>query len=275
MPVFCYQGQDLHYQDQGEGAALLFGHSYLWDHRMWREQVAALGRRYRCIVPDLWGHGASDPLLGPDTSLPALAEAHAALMAHLGISRYAVIGLSVGGMWGAELALRHPQSVSALVLMDTFLGAEPPATQAQYFQMLALVEQAGGVPAPLIEQLLPIFLSPQTRQEQPLLAAEFRQSLAAVSAARTPSLVALGRAIFARQERLAALAQLQPPTLVMVGEQDRPRPVAEAQQMAAQIPGAHLAVIPGAGHISALEQPQAVNARLQAFLDQAEFPQRG
>lgn len=70
------------------------------------------------------------------------------LLDALKIDRCAVVGLSVGGMWGAELALREPERVSALIMLDTDLGAEPEATRQRYFQMLDAIAALGAIPAP-------------------------------------------------------------------------------------------------------------------------------
>ncbi|MDR5663958.1 alpha/beta fold hydrolase, partial [Burkholderia cenocepacia] len=93
---------------------VLLGHSYLWDATMWAPQIDALSRRYRVIVPDLWGHGASGALPDGTHTLDDLATQASALLDALEIEQCAVVGLSVGGMWGARLALREPQRVRSL-----------------------------------------------------------------------------------------------------------------------------------------------------------------
>ncbi len=105
MPVLTIKGRALYYEDRGEGFPLLFGHSYLWDSGMWEPQVEAFSSHYRCIVPDLWAHGRSDPPPEAPYSLEAIADDHWALAQALGLGRFAIIGLSVGGMWGIHLAL--------------------------------------------------------------------------------------------------------------------------------------------------------------------------
>ncbi|WP_339135205.1 MAG: alpha/beta hydrolase [Candidatus Electrothrix sp. GW3-4] len=269
MPTLEVNNRELHYLDEGEGPTLLFGHSYLWDSTMWRQQLAALRTSYRCLVPDLWGHGQSAPLIAPLTeppSIQSLADDHWALLQALDIERCCLIGLSVGGMWGVQLALDHPEAIERLVIMDSFVGEEPPAPQQAYLQILDMVEQAGTLLPPLIDQLIPLFLSPVTMEEQPDLGAEFQHALANLPAENIPTLVALGRCIFQRKDRMAALAQLKMPALVLVGELDQPRPPQEAKAMTDALEQATCQVIAQAGHISALEQPEKVNRALQAFL---------
>jgi pimeloyl-ACP methyl ester carboxylesterase len=267
MPTVDIRGKRLHYLDEGQGPAVLFGHSYLWDHRMWSHQVEALRPTCRCIVPDLWGHGRSAELPASPADLESLADDYGQLLDVLGIREFVIVGLSVGGMWGALLAKQRAQTVRGLVLMDTYLGPEPDANRQRYFAMLDTVARVGAIPPPLIEAVLPLFLGPRTLAEDLTLVADFRHDLAALTPEQMPSIVAIGRSIFSRPDCLGMLPSLIMPTLVVVGEHDRSRPVPEAELMVARLPSGELATIKDAGHISAKEQPDQVNAILRKFLD--------
>src|SRR5258708_8513445 len=104
-------GSTMNVVDAGEGDVVVLGHSYLWSSEMWRPQIDGLSPHYRVIVPDLWGHGNSGPLPEGTEDLHDIARHHLALMDRLGIDRFTLVGLSVGGMWGAELALVAPERV--------------------------------------------------------------------------------------------------------------------------------------------------------------------
>jgi len=265
MPYIMINNQSLHYLDRGNGPVLLFGHSYLWDCAMWEQQIAKFSEQYRCIVPDLWGHGRSSPS-NKTHSIASLADDHWALMQALNIKGFSVIGLSVGGMWATQLALDHPDKVEKLVIMDSFVGAEPPDTLQSYLQILETVEQANVMPEPLIKQLLPTFLSHITLEHQPAIAAAFAKSLEALPSENIPTIVALGRGIFNREDIMALLPNLHMPTLILVGEFDKPRPPHEAKQMAEFITSSQCKIVANAGHISALEQPKEVNKLISDFL---------
>lgn len=266
MPYVTIRGRRMFYEEHGSGFPVLFGHSYLWEAAMWEPQVQTLAQTYRCIVPELWGHGRSEPLPAIPTSLNALADDFWALTQALELQRFAVVGLSVGGMWATYLTLNHPEAVAALVIMDSHVGAEPPASQARFFQMLDMLEKAGVMPPPLAEACPPFFFAGLTFERQPELVQRFKNHLLALPAAQIPSIVALGRAIFGRASIMERLGEITAPTLVVVGEDDRSRPPHEAQAMAGQIPGARLAIIKEAGHICTQEQPAAVTALLADFL---------
>jgi pimeloyl-ACP methyl ester carboxylesterase len=187
-------------------------------------------------------------------------------MKYLGISEFAVVGLSVGGMWGAHLALMHPQAVSALVLMDTFLGSEPQATRQKYFGLLDAIEREQRFTNLLIDQVAPLFFSPHTLAHQQDLVAGFKKALSAVKKESIPGIVTLGRAIFSRNCILNQLPLITQPALVLVGKDDIPRPPKEAEEMAHRLPNAKMHIIDRAGHISNLEQPEAVSSLLSNFL---------
>lgn len=269
MPEVILHGRRMFYEDRGNGFPVLFGHSYLWDARMWEPQVAVLSRTYRCIVPEIWAHGRSDPPPASPYPVDALAEDLWAFAQALGLQRFAVVGLSVGGMWGMRLALAHPEAVAALVLMDTDAGAEPEDSRQRYFAMMAAVEQAGALPPPILEALVPFFFSPATVQRDPELVARFKASLSAIPPERLPGILAIGRGIFSRASVLERLGEIRAPTLVVVGADDASRPPHEAERIARAIPGARLEVIPQAGHIVNLERPEVVTPLLASFLAQA------
>lgn len=274
MPVIELKHHRMFYEDVGEGFPVLFGHSYLWDASMWAPQVEALAASYRCIVPELWGHGSSQPPPrdGPVYSLEELTEDHAQLVNALGLERFAVVGLSVGGMWGARLAMYLPGRVSGLVVAGSDLAAEPTPSKRRFFQMIDTVARAGALPPPVIEAMCPLFFSDETLARRPALADRFRASMAAIPHARLPGILAIGRGIFGRENLTMRLREIDCPTRIIVGEQDRSRPPVESERMAQYIQHTDLHVLHGAGHICNLEAPDQVTALLEDFLASATDP---
>ncbi|MBO1073708.1 alpha/beta fold hydrolase [Roseomonas marmotae] len=253
----------------GRGEPILLGHSYLWDAEMWRPQMEALSSQYRVIVPELWGHGGSGVLPSSTVDLVGLARQHLLLMDHLGIERFAIAGLSAGGMWGVELALLAPERVSAIALLDTFIGPEPEVTRGRYFKMFEAIEACSAFPAAVLDAVVPIFFAPDVTERRPDLPSAFRQKCADWERSRLlSSVVPLGRMIFSRRSLLGELHALHCPRLVMVGSHDQPRPPQEAAVMAAAM-GCEVVEVPGAGHISSLEAPEVVTAQLLSFLNGA------
>ena len=263
-------GSPLTYLDLGIGDAVLLGHSYLWDAEMWRPQIAALARQYRVIVPNLWGHGGSGPMPSGTRDMRDLARHHLAVMDHLGIERFAVLGLSVGGMWAAELAIMAPQRVAALALLDTFLGPEPEISRQQYFALIEAIATAKAIPEPMIDVITPLFFAPGTAAKIPALPAAFRVKLRNWDSDRLlDSVLPIGRMIFGRRDARDDLRYLPMPKLVLTGSEDIPRPVHEGQQMAA-ILDCPFVEIRDAGHIATLEAAELVTEHLVRFLAEAD-----
>ena len=262
-------GSKLTYVDIGEGKPVVLGHSYLWDADMWAPQIAALSQKYRVIAPDLWGHGESGALPAYTATMSEISKHQLNLLDSLGIDDFALVGLSVGGMWATELALSVSERVTALCLIDTFVGKEPPETKALYFSLLDTVAALGAVPAAMIDKLTPMFFGPDTFANRPELIDAFRSQLMSVDRrALLETLVPLGRMIFGRRDALGDLDRIAAPAFVLTGEHDRSRPVAEGRQMAAAL-NCDFAELPGAGHISSLETPDLLNRHLLSFLGKA------
>jgi len=269
MPYITVNERKIFYEEQGDGFPLLFGHAYLWNAAQWQPQVEVLSESWRCIVPELWGHGRSDSLPENPYSIEAMAGDCLAFTKALGIERFAVIGLDIGGMWGASLALDHPEEVAALVLMDTSFGAEPEDIRTAYLAILDEMEQAGAVQPYMQEALVSLFFPPSAMEETPALVYRLMAALQFMPQERIPDIAGIGRALLSRPSILDRLGGIKAPTLVAVGADNRPACLAEAKQAAKTIPGARLEVIEGAGALSNLEQPEQVTGLLSNFLNEA------
>lgn len=256
----------LSYLDVGSGPVLLFGHSYLWDSAMWAPQIATLRAQYRCIVPELWGHGQSDLLPNNCKTLLDIADQMLELMDALEITHFSVVGQSVGAMWGAELVLKAPTRVKTLVMLNSFIGFEPEVTRAKYDGMLDIITAAKAIPAPLISAISPLFFANDAANNTPELVTGFEQSLASITAEQIPTIVKLGRMIFGRRDTMEYAEQLTLPCLIMAGVEDKARSVLESYLMSDAIDGSQLVHIPAAGHISTLEQAKFINQHLADFL---------
>ena len=124
MPHARVNGIELAYRETGRGPALILGHGLCLDGEMYLEAAERLAADWRVIRLDFRGHGESTKPRGA-LSLEDLADDVAALADALGLERFAYGGLSMGGMVGRRLALRHPGRLLALVLMDTAAEPEP------------------------------------------------------------------------------------------------------------------------------------------------------
>lgn len=257
------EGSTLSYLDIGQGPVLLMGHSYLWDSEMWAPQIEHLSQSYRCIVPELWGHGFSGSLPASCRNLRDIANNMLELMDALNIEKFSVIGLSVGAMWGAELALKAPERVQSLVMLGSFIGYEPEITRDKYYAMLDVIKAEQSVSAKIINTITPLFFA---TQPNPNLVELFKKKLNHFDSSNIDTLYQMGRMIFGRRDTMDDVHLLTLPCLIMTGVEDKARTVLEGYLMHDAIDASQYVHIPECGHISTLEQAEFVNQQLGQFL---------
>lgn len=253
-------GIDLAYSDEGQGHPMVFLHAFPLNRTMWDPQMAALKDHYRVITIDLRGHGESDAPMWRYT-MEQFADDIIALLQHLSIPQATFVGLSMGGYILFALYRKYPEYVRALVLADTRAQADTPEGKATRFSMAQVAHRRGA--CAIAELMLPKLLSPSGIQQRTELITKLRN----IILGNPPSGI-IGD-LMAMEERpdASSLARtLNVPTLVVVGEHDIPSPPAEMKELAKLIPGATLKIIPQAGHVSNLENPEAFNQALLDFL---------
>ncbi len=255
---FTHNGAELFYEDLGRGTPLLCLTPFPFDGRLFREQHA-LDDVARLIIPDYRGTGRSTFTDGPYT-MDLLADDMVALLDHLGITEAVVMGVSVGCYVAFSLFANHRARLKALILADTRAEADTPE-QAERRRKTVDGLRAQG-PAILCDRVNDLFAA-VTRETRPELVAALQQQ-AMEQPAEGLAQLTLGMA--ARPDRSELLPRISLPTLVLCGDQDTVSPPDGMRALAARIPGAHFQLIPAAGHLSPLEQPQAVNAAIRAFL---------
>lgn len=246
--------------------ALIFIHAFPLSAEQWLPQLARVPAGWRFIAPDLRGFRGTTGIAYQDAHLlDATIDDYAgdilALMDHLELRQAAVCGLSMGGYVAMAVAARAPQRVAGLVLADTRMTADTPAQQAGRDEMRTLVLRDG--PAAVATAMLPGLLGPDTMRDQPELADVVR---ALIEANRAEAIAGALGVLKTRPDRTAALAAYTRKALVICGADDALTKVPESEAMARTLPDATLVVIPGAGHLSNMEQPVAFNAALTAFL---------
>lgn len=255
-------GFETHAVVTGSGPWVTLSHALGASQAMWAPQVQALSSSHTVLCYDTRGHGQSGTPPGP-YSLEQLADDAAALLSHLGVQQTHWVGLSLGGMIGQVLALRQPALLRRLVLADTNAQV-PPAGQAMWTDRAALARREGM--AALVEGTLGRWFTPGFAAREPLT----RQQVGAQIAATPVEGYAACCAAICDLNTLAQLPGLHHPVLVMVGEEDQATPMAMSRQIAQAWPGAELVVLPGAAHLSNLEQPEAFNREMLRFLAQGD-----
>ena len=241
---------EIDYQASGAGPAVLLSHGYSATRRMWDAQHAALGEQHRVISWSMRGHGETESPADPAQYSADLTVADMrALLAHLGVERAVIGGLSLGGYVSLAFYLAHPEMVRALVICDSGPGYRSADARAAWNQRAQ--ERAAALESSGLEAL------GKSR--------EVRESLGLHRSAQGLAHAARGMLAQEGSRVIDGLARITVPTLIIVGDQDQPF-LAPCEYMAKKIPGARLEVIRGAGHSSNLDQPEAFNRVLLDFL---------
>jgi pimeloyl-ACP methyl ester carboxylesterase len=251
------RGQEIGYEDRGQGPAVVLLHPFPFDRQVWDDLVSALAATWRVIAVDTRNFGESAP--GP-FSIADIADDVGGLMDALGVARATVLGMSMGGYAALAFAARHAARLEALILADTRAAADTPDARAKRDEAIALCHSAGG--AAYLDGFLPRLLAPDA--PAPLLAA-----VRARAEERGPRLVAGLEALRDRPDRTAELGGIACRTLVICGERDQVVPVAEMEGIARAIAGARFVPIQAAGHLAHLEAPTEFIRTVSAFLNEA------
>jgi 3-oxoadipate enol-lactonase len=225
---------------------------------LWDRQVPALARQFHVIRYDARGHGKSGAPPAPYT-IEQLAADSLAVLDHFKIERAHLCGLSLGGTLGQWLALHRPQRLHSLILCDT---AARLGTVEGWQSRIDAVKAAGTVS--IADMSMTRFFSDKFRQQEPKIVAEFHRTLVETPDEGFAGCCAVLRDCDFRSE----LTKISTPTLVMCGALDIPTPPSDSQELAAKIPGARLVLL-DAGHISAVEAPDAFNAALVDHVQRA------
>jgi pimeloyl-ACP methyl ester carboxylesterase len=225
---------------------LVFLPGLLHDERLWTHQRTALAGLAETSVADLT---RDDSLAGMAARVLAVAP-----------PTFALAGLSMGGYVALEILRQAPARVDRLALLDTTARPDTPEQTRRRRDAVALAESGGF--AKIMPALLPLLLHPDHLGDSALagLARDMAMAVGPAAFARQQA------AIIGRPDARPGLAAIACPTLVAVGADDQLTPLDRAREMAAAIPGARLAVFEHCGHLSAMEQPAAVNAALRDWL---------
>jgi 3-oxoadipate enol-lactonase len=242
-----------------ERLPLVFLHAFPLSSAMWEAQVATLRPERPVLAPDLPGFGGRPP--GP-ADLAAFARAVLDDLDAARIRRCVLVGISMGGYVAFRILDRAPDRVAALVLADTRAGPDDDQARVRRTEQAARARREGVAWLP--EAILPGLLGRTTHRTRPDLVTRVGDWI------RAADPEGIARALEAMRDRpdsAPVLSRIRVPSLVLAGDEDVLTPPDEVRRIAAALPDTRVVVIPGAGHLAALEQPGAFTRPVGAFLD--------
>ncbi|MFD4642906.1 alpha/beta fold hydrolase [Lentzea sp. NPDC058436] len=261
MTTATVNGITIGYDDEGSGDdVLVLVHGHPFDRTMWHPQVehfSDLG--WRVIAADLRGYGETTVVPGI-TPLATFASDIEALLDHLGVGRFVLGGLSMGGQIVLECARTFPGRLRGLVLADTFAQPETEEGRRTRNDMAdrLLREGMSGYATEVQWKMV----APQNPA-----AGEFVAELMHAAPPEGAAAALRGRA--ERPDYTATLSTITVPTLVIVGSDDEFTPVGDAEYMSSRVPGSTLVVVDGAAHMPNLERPEVFNKAVEELLAKA------
>jgi pimeloyl-ACP methyl ester carboxylesterase len=257
VEVVRVHGLEIAYERVGDGPPLVLVHGAALDSRIWQPQLAALADEFTVVAWDEPGAGRSCDVPA-DFGLADYADCLAALIDALDLGPAHVAGLSWGGTVAQELYRHHPELVATLILVDTYAGWKGSLPEEEVRARVEGVRQMLAAEAHEFDPTLPGLFA----GDPP---AEFLPLLEQIAADVRPESMRTALLVMAEADQRDLLPRIAVPTLLIWGEVDRRSPLSVARQLEQAIPDTKLAVIPGAGHVSNLEQPEPFNDIVREF----------
>jgi 3-oxoadipate enol-lactonase len=243
------------------GPVVAFTHSLAADMGLWAEQVPALlAAGYRVLRTDLRGHGGSTATPAPYT-IDQLADDVVEVLDALAIERCHFVGLSIGGMVGQSLGIRHARRVESLLLSDT--QTESPTDAAQFWGPMIESIKSAGTLEPIADTTMGRWLTKAYRQQNPVRWKQIRETVAAC----TPEGYIGCALAISNFNFTARLGSVTTPTLVTCGSEDPRATPEESRRIASLFADGRYEGFEGARHVPNVEQPEAFNRVLLQWLD--------
>lgn len=258
---FDLNGRIVGYDERGSGIPLVLIHGFPLNRMIWEAQWEGLDKQARVLAPDLRGFGQSEMVAGA-TDISSYADDLHEFLRAMAIEKPAVIcGLSMGGYIALAYARKYGAHVAGLILANTKATPDSAEGKAGRDKNIAVAQEKGA--EAIADGMLPKMFGPKTYESNPELVA---QSKRIMTSATVPGIVGALGAMRDRPDALDVLAGASYPVLILAGTDDALMPMAEQEKMKQAAPNSTLVVMPDAGHLSSMEQPDAFNNAVAEFL---------
>lgn len=263
MPYLKINSANIYYEEEGEGKeTLVFGHSMLFNLRMFDNQVTYLKNDYRCIRFDFRGHGKSESTLtGYD--LDSLTEDITKLVKKLKCEQCHFVGFSMGGMVAMRIAIKNPELIKSLILIDTSSEPEPKNKMMKNKVMVFIAKYIGL--KPLANEVISLFFGP-TFLKDPKRSSLRKKWKNYFLANNRAGIVKAVKGVLFRKGISHEIGKIDHPTKILVGACDELTDILKAEILYTNIKNSSLEIIPRAGHMSPVEEPDIVNNIIKEYL---------
>ncbi|NTU57366.1 MAG: alpha/beta fold hydrolase [Chlorobiaceae bacterium] len=244
----------------GDAGNVVLLHAFPVSGAMWEPQVPALLQAgFGVIAPHVYGFDGSPMRI--DWNMADYAHALARLLDSLGVEKATIAGLSMGGYQAFAFYRLFPERTASIVLCDTRANADAPEAYAQRMEFCRAVEANG--PKEAADRMVPNFFAARTYDSNPGLVAKTREMITRQPAEAISDAM---KAIAGRADATGLLPEIKCPVLILNGAEDRVTTPETAASMHSLVPGSKLEILPDAGHLSNLEQPDLFNRLLLEHL---------
>lgn len=244
----------------GSAGTIVLLHAFPVSGAMWEAQIPELEKDgFSVIAPNVYGFDGSPMRI--EWNMADYAHDLARLLDSLGVGKVSLAGLSMGGYQAFAFYRLYPERVSSIVLCDTRANADAPEAQAQRMEFCRAIEAYG--PTEAASRMLPNFFAARTYESNPGLVSKTREMILRQPA---PAISDAMKAIAGRVDSTDLLPEINFPVLIICGAEDRATPPETAASMHSLIPGSRLEILPEAGHLSNLDQPDLFNRLLLEHL---------
>ncbi|MDN3399355.1 alpha/beta fold hydrolase [Psychrobacter sp. APC 3426] len=267
MPIININNADIYYEDSApndtQKPIMVFAHGLLWNTRMYDKQVEHFQEDYRCIAFDFRGQGQSQ-ITKSGYDMESLTEDTLGLLAALGIEKCHFVGLSMGGFVAQRIAIKQPELLLSLTLLETSADPEDPKNVPQYRKLIKAIRWLGI--KRVSNKVMPIMFGSSFLADK-LRKSDRKEWLTMLQGNRKGGVVKATMGVIERSGTYEQLGSITTPTLIIVGDEDAATPYAKSERMHFAIKGSKLAVIKGAGHTATVEEPEQVNRVMSQFLE--------
>ena len=260
MPTININNSNINFEEEGSGETIVFAHSMLFNLRMFDNQVDHLKDDFRCVRFDFRGQGKSE-VAESGYDLDSLTDDVAKLIESLHCNPCHFVGFSMGGMVGMKLAVEHPNLVKSLILIDT--SSEIQDDMIRNRAMLWVAKYIGI--KVLANKIVSMFFSSnflKDKKNKPVVKLYKKYFLA-----NDPKgIVKTVKGVLFRKRFTESLGSVTQPTMIIVGENDELTDSKKSKILKENIKQSQLEIIPRAGHLAPVEEPELVNRIIRNFI---------